>query len=195
MNEPNPKVDGFLRKAKTWHAELSYLRTLLLDSPLTEEIKWRVPCYTLKGKNVILINGFKEFCALSFVKGALLKDPKRILLKIGENTQAGRWIKFTNVEQITKLEPVLKAYIREAVAVEKAGLKVTLKEVSDFKVPEEFQSKLDKSTALKKAFAALTPGRQRGYLLHFAGAKQSTTRTARVEKWMPQILSGKGLDD
>jgi uncharacterized protein YdeI (YjbR/CyaY-like superfamily) len=195
VNKPNPKVDGFLQKAKKWREELSKLRTILLDSPLTEEIKWRIPCYTLNGKNVILINGFKEFCTISFVKGALLKDAKGILLKIGENTQAGRWIKFTNVEQIAKLESVLKAYIREAIAVERAGLKVKFKKISDFKVPEEFQAKLDEVPALKKAFAALTPGRQRAYLLHFSGAKQSKTRAARVEKWMPQILSGKGLDD
>jgi uncharacterized protein YdeI (YjbR/CyaY-like superfamily) len=143
----------------------------------------------------VLVNGFKEFCAISFVKGVLMKDAKGMLLKIGDNTQAGRWIKFTNVNEIVKSEAVLKAYIADAIAVEKAGLKVKMKKTSDFKAPEEFKLELAKSPALKAAFAALTPGRQRGYLLYFAGAKQSKTRQARVQKWKPQILKGKGLDD
>jgi uncharacterized protein YdeI (YjbR/CyaY-like superfamily) len=195
MNKPNPQVDGFLRKASKWQNELTALRKIIRDSPLTEEVKWRVPCYTLNGKNVVLVNGFKEFCAISFVKGVLMKDAKGMLLKIGDNTQAGRWIKFTNVNEIVKSEAVLKAYIADAIAVEKAGLKVKMKKTSDFKAPEEFKLELAKSPALKAAFAALTPGRQRGYLLYFAGAKLSKTREARVQKWKPQILKGKGLDD
>jgi uncharacterized protein YdeI (YjbR/CyaY-like superfamily) len=195
MNKENPKVDGFLRKAKKWREELSALRRIILDSELTEDVKWRVPCYTIGGKNVLFINGLKEFCVLAFVKGVLLKDPRHILLRIGENTQAGRWIKFTNVGEIAELEPVLKAYIDEAIRTEKAGLTVKLKKTADFKVPPEFQKKLKEMPALKTAFNALTPGRQRGYLLYFASAKQSKTREARVEKNVPKILKGKGLDD
>ena len=195
MNKTNPKVDGYIRKSKQWQEELQKLRTILLDCQLTEEVKWRVPCYTFQGRNVAFIGRFKESCVLSFIKGALLKDARRILIQQTENSQSVRIIRFTTVEQIVKLEPVLKAYVHEAIAVEKAGLKVTLKKVSEFKIPEEFQAKLDELPALKKAFGALTPGRQRGYLLHFAGAKQSKTRAARVEKWMPHILNGKGIDD
>jgi uncharacterized protein YdeI (YjbR/CyaY-like superfamily) len=191
----NPRVDGFLRNAGPWKECLAALRNILLDTELNEEVKWRVPCYTLEGANVCLINGFKEFCALSFVKGALLKDPKRILLRIGQNTQAGRWIKFTTVQEINKSRSILKAYIQEAVEVEKSGLKVPLKQTADFEVVGEFQTKLDKLPALKTAFAALTPGRQRAYLLYFAAAKQSKTRASRVEKCLPTILLGKGLDD
>jgi uncharacterized protein YdeI (YjbR/CyaY-like superfamily) len=190
----NPKVDGYLRKPQ-WQAELRKLRKIILECPLTEELKWGVPCYTLEGSNVVLIHRFKEYCALLFIKGALLKDAKGILIQQTENVQAGRQVRFTNVQQVDKLEPVLKAYILEAIEVEKAGLKVKYKKPAEFKVAEEFRTKLDKIPALKKAFRALTPGRQRAYLLYFSGAKQSKTREARVEKCMPRILKGKGLDD
>src|SRR5438874_9790054 len=195
MNRMNPKVDGYLRKSKQWQEELQKLRMIILDCGLTEEVKWRVPCYTFQGSNVLFMGRFKESCVLSFVKGALLKDAKRILIQQTENSQSVRIIRFTNVQQIVELEPVLKPYIREAIEVEKAGLKVRLKKPSEFKIPEEFQTKLDEVPALKKAFAALTPGRQRAYLLYFSAAKQSKTRESRVEKWMKQILNGKGLDD
>jgi uncharacterized protein YdeI (YjbR/CyaY-like superfamily) len=195
MNKTNPKVDGYLRKSKEWQEELQKLRTIILDCQLTEEVKWRVPCYTFQGSNVLFIGRFKESCVLSFVKGALLKDAKGILIQQTENSQSVRVIRFTNVQQIAKLEPVLKAYINEAIEVEKAGLKVNFKKPSEFKIPEEFRAKLDEAPALKKAFAALTPGRQRAYLLHFSGAKQSKTRASRVEKWRQHILNGKGIDD
>jgi uncharacterized protein YdeI (YjbR/CyaY-like superfamily) len=195
MNKTNPKVDGYLRKSKEWQEELQTLRTIILDSPLTEEVKWRVPCYTFEGSNVLFIGRFKKSCVLSFVKGVLLKDPKRILIQQTENSQSVRIIRFTDVQQIVKLEPVLKAYINEAIEAEKAGLKVKLKNTSEFKVPEEFQAKLEELPALKKAFSALTPGRQRAYLLYFSAAKQSKTREARVEKYIQQILNGKGIDD
>ena len=191
----NLKVDFFFSKAKKWHDEFAKLRTIVLDCALTEELKWGKPCYTLQQSNVVLIHGFKEYCALLFMKGALLRDPNGILIQQTENVQAARQIRFTNVRQIVELESTLKAYIHEAIEVEKAGLEVKLKQTSEFKMPEEFQNKLDKLPALKKAFAGLTPGRQRGYLLYFSGAKQSKTREARVEKCMPQILKGKGLDD
>ena len=195
MNRMNPKVDGYVRKSKEWQEELQKLRTIILDCQLTEEVKWRVPCYTFQGSNVLFIGRFKESCVLSFVKGVLLKDAKGILIQQTENSQSVRVIRFTNVQQIVELAPVLKAYINEAIEAEKAGLKVSLKKTSEFKIPEEFQSKLDEVPALKKAFGALTPGRQRAYLLYFSGAKQSKTRASRVEKCMKQILSGKGLDD
>ena len=195
MNKPNPQVDGYLRKNKQWQEPLGALRALLLDTELTEEVKWRVPCYTLGGKNVIFIAAFKTNCVLSFVKGVLLKDPKRLLIQQTENSQSVRIIRFAGAEQVVELKAVLKAYIKEAIEVEEAGLKVALKKVSEFAVPEEFQARLDEAPALKKAFAALTPGRQRGYLLHFAGAKQSKTRAARVEKWRGHILEGKGMED
>ena len=195
MNKTNPKVDGYIRKSKEWQEELQKLRTIIVDSGLTEEVKWRVPCYTFQGSNVVFIGRFKESCVLSFVKGALLKDARKILIQQTENSQSVRIIRFTTVQEIVKLEPVLKAYLREAIEVEKAGLKVKLKKTSEFKVPEEFQTKLDEVPALKEAFGALTPGRQRGYLLYFSGAKQSKTRALRVEKVMPKILKGKGLDD
>ena len=194
MNRMNPKVDGFLRKAKQWREELQKLRTIVLDCRLTEEVKWRHPCYTFQKSNIVLIHGFKEYCALLFFKGALLKDAKGILIQQTKNVQAGRQIRFTNVQQIVKMEPILKAYIREAVEVEKAGLKVNFKRNPE-PIPEEFQNKLDEIPVLKTAFAALTPGRQRAYILYFSAAKQSKTREARVEKWMRQILKGKGLDD
>ncbi len=195
MNKMNPKVDGLLKKAKKWQEEFETLREIVLDSPLTEEVKWGQACYASDGRNIVLIHGFKEYCALLFFKGALLKDPKGILIQQTENVQSARQIRFTNVREITALKPTLKAYIQEAIEVDKAGLKVKLKKTSEFKVPKEFQKKLDEIPALKKAFAALTPGRQRGYLFYFSAAKQSGTREARVEKCMPQILKGKGLDD
>jgi uncharacterized protein YdeI (YjbR/CyaY-like superfamily) len=195
MNRMNPKVDGLLKNAKKWQEEFETLREIVLDSPLTEEVKWGQACYTSDGRNVVLIHGFKEYCALLFFKGALLKDPKAILIQQTENVQSARQIRFTNVREIVEMKLILKAYIHEAIQVEKAGLKVKLKKTSDVKVPEEFQKKLGKNPALKKAFAALTPGRQRGYLFYFSAAKQSKTRDARIEKCMPQILMGKGVDD
>ena len=191
----NPKVDVFLKKAKKWQEELRKLRMILLGCQLTEELKWGKPCYVFNKSNIVLIIPLKERCALMFVKGALLKDPEGILTKPGENTQAGRWIKFASVGEIVELESVLKAYIREAIEVEKAGLKVKLKKSRELIIPAEFQNKLDEIPALKTAFHALTPGRQRAYVLHFSAAKQSKTREARVEKCMRQILKGKGLSD
>jgi uncharacterized protein YdeI (YjbR/CyaY-like superfamily) len=191
----NPKVDWFFSKAKNWKEEFEQLRRIVLDCELTEELRWGKPCYTFQNGNIVLIHGFKEYCALLFFKGALLKDPKRILIQQTENVQAARQTRFTSVREIVDMEPVLKAYVYEAIEVEKAGLKVDYKKTSDFKVPEEFQIKLDKIPALRTAFNALTPGRQRGYLFYFNAAKQSKTREARVEKCMPQILKGKGLDD
>src|SRR5437762_7494271 len=195
MNSRNPKVDFFFNKTGRWRAEFGKLRTIILECGLTEELKWGKPCYTFQKSNVVLIHGFKEYCALLFIKGALLKDAKGILIQQTENVQAARQVRFTNVRQIVKMEPVLKAYIKEAIEVERAGLNVTYKKTSEFKVPEEFQNKLDEIPALKAAFNALTPGRQRGYLFYFSLAKQSKTRESRVEKCMQQILSRKGLDD
>src|SRR3954451_1516736 len=195
MNRMNPSVDGYIRKSKEWQEELRELRRIILDCPLTEEVKWRVPCYTYQGSNVLFIGRFKDSCVLSFVKGVLLKDAKGILIQQTENSQSVRVIRFASSGEIARLEPVLKAYINEAIGVEKAGLKVNFKKASEFKVPAEFQAKLDELPALKTAFNALTPGRQRAYLLHFSGAKQSKTRSSRVEKCMKQILKGKGLDD
>jgi uncharacterized protein YdeI (YjbR/CyaY-like superfamily) len=191
----NPGVDTFLREAKEWKEEFKELRRIILDSPLTEELKWGKPCYSLQKSNIVLIHGFKEYCALLFFKGALLKDPKGILVQQTENVQAARQIRFTNVREIVGMEPILKAYIHEAIEVEKAGLTVKYKKTSEFKMPEEFQSKLNKMPALKTAFEALTPGRQRGYILYFSAAKQSQTREARIEKCMDQIFDGKGLND
>ena len=195
MNKMNPKVDLFFSKAKKWREELEKLRMIVLDCGLTEELKWGHPCYTFQKRNIVLIHGFKEYCALLFFKGALLKDAKGILIQQTENVQAARQIRFTNVREIVKMKPILKAYIHEAIEVEKAGLKVNLKKTSEFTIPEEFQNKLDEIPALKTAFEALTPGRQRAYILYFSAAKQSKTRESRVEKCMPQILNGKGLDD
>jgi uncharacterized protein YdeI (YjbR/CyaY-like superfamily) len=195
MNRMNPKVDGYVRKNKKWQEELQALRRVILDCRLTEEVKWRVPCYTSENRNIVFLGAFKESCALSFVKGALLKDVRGILKKPGENTQSTRVIRFTDVYQIVELEPVLKAYIDEAIKVEKAGLKVKLKKITERKIPEELQTKLDEIPSLKTAFHALTPGRQRAYLLYFSAAKQSKTRESRVEKCIPRILNGKGLDD
>lgn len=196
MNERmNPKVDFFFNNAKQWQEEFEQLRTIVLDCGLTEELKWGVPCYTYQNSNIVLIHGFKGYCALLFHKGALLKDPVGILIQQTENVQAARQIRFTNIEEIVEMEHILKAYIQEAIEVEKAGLEVEYKETSEFNMPEEFQERLDASPDLKTAFEVLTPGRQRGYLLYFSGAKQSKTRAARVEKYIPQILAGKGLND
>ena len=191
----NPLVDIFIDKAKQWQTETQKLRTILLACGLSEDVKWGQPCYMLDGKNLAILQGFKEYCALMFFKGTLLKDARKLLARPGENAQSSRQLRFTSVQEIVKLEPTVKAYIKEAIEVEKAGLKVKLKTTADFKIPEEFQTRLKEDARLKKAFAALTPGRQRAYLLHFSSAKQSATRAARIEKWVPQILSGKGLDD
>jgi uncharacterized protein YdeI (YjbR/CyaY-like superfamily) len=191
----NPKVDVFISKSKKWQGELAKLREIILACDLTEELKWGVPCYTYQNSNVVLIHEFKEYCAILFVKGALLKDPDGILIKQTENVQAARQVRFTGVGEIVELEPVLKAYIREAIEVEKAGLKVPYKKATEFPVADEFQIKLDEFPELSEAFYALTPGRQRAYLLYFSAPKQSSTRVTRVEKCMPQILKGKGLND
>jgi len=188
MNTPQCKVNN-------WQEELKLLREIVLDCELDEELKWGVPVYTFEKNNIVLIGAFNENCVLSFFKGALLKDAAGILKKPGENTQAGRVVRFTDVQKIIELEDVLKTYIYEAVEVEKAGLKVAFKKTSEFPIPEEFQNKLDEDSALKTAFNLLTPGRQRGYILYFSQPKQSKTRTARVEKCLPQILIGKGLND
>ncbi|MGP8214156.1 MAG: YdeI/OmpD-associated family protein [Bacteroidia bacterium] len=194
-NKFNPKVDWFFTKPTKWQEEYGKLRTIALDCGLTEDLKWGNPCYTLGGKNIVLIHGFKEYCAYLLFKGALLKDEHRILIQQTPNVQVPRHIRFTNVKEIAKLAPILKAYIKEAIEVEKAGLKVTLKKTSEYKIPEEFQDKLDENPALKKAFYALTPGRQRGYIFYFSQAKQSKTRVERVEKYMQQIMMGKGIND
>jgi uncharacterized protein YdeI (YjbR/CyaY-like superfamily) len=194
MNRMNPKVDFFFNKGK-WQQEYEKLRGIVLDCGLNEELKWGCPCYTFEKRNIVLIHGFKEYCALLFIKGALLKDSKGILIQQTKNVQAARQIRFTSVREITKLNPVLKAYIKEAIEAEKAGLKVNFKKASEFTIPEEFQSQLDKLPALKTAFRALTPGRQRGYILYFSQPKQSRTREARVEKSIQPILNGKGLND
>ncbi len=192
MNKTNPKVDGYLRRTKKWREEMEKLRRILLACQLTEELKWGKPCYTFQNSNIVIIQGFKEFCALLFCKGALLNDPNGILKKFG--WQAARRIPFTNVREIVEMEPILKAYIYEAIEAEKAGLEVNFKKNPE-PIPEELQNKLDEIPALKTAFDALTPGRQRGYILYFSGAKQSKTRELRIEKCMQQILKGKGLDD
>ena len=191
----NPKVDEFLSKAKKWKEEYEKLRNIVLDCELTEEFKWMHPCYTFENKNIVLIHGFKEYCALLFHKGALLKDAHGILIQQTENVQAARQIRFTNVQEIVEMETILKAYIYEAIEVEKAGLEVNFKKNTEFIIPEEFQNKFDEIPALKTAFEALTPGRQRAYILYFSEPKQSKTRESRVEKYMQQILNGKGLND
>ena len=191
----NPKVDWFFSKDTQWQKEYEKLRKIILDCGLIEELKWGCPCYTFENTNIVLIHGFKEYCALLFFKGALLNDPNGILIQQTKNVQSARQIRFTNVREIVKMEKILKAYVYEAIEVERAGLKVKLKKTSEFKVPEEFQKRLDKNAALKKAFDALTPGRQRAYIFYFSQAKQSKTREARVEKYLKQILNGKGLDD
>lgn len=191
----NPKVDGFIARAKQWQVEYEQLRRIVLECGLTEELKWGVPCYTVEKGNVVLIHGFNQYCALLFVKGALLKDEKGILIQQTENVQSARQVRFTNVDEVIELEPVLKVYIHQAVEVEKAGLKVEFKPTAQFSMPEEFQTRLADDPALKAAFEALTPGRQRGYLLYFSAPKQSKTRLERIEKCIPQILAGKGLND
>jgi uncharacterized protein YdeI (YjbR/CyaY-like superfamily) len=191
----NTKVDEFLSKAEKWKEEYEKLRNIVLDCELTEEFKWMHPCYTFDKKNIVLIHGFKEYCALLFHKGALLKDAHGILIQQTENVQAARQIRFTNVQEIVEMETILKAYINEAVEVEKAGLEVSFKETKEYIIPEELQNKFNEIPALKTAFESLTPGRQRAYILHFSGPKQSKTRESRIEKYMKQILNGKGLND
>ena len=195
MNNTNPKVDWFFNKDQQWKEAYGKLREIILDCQLVEDLKWGQPCYMFEKRNIVLIHGFKEYCALLFFKGALLKDPKGILIQQTENVQAARQIRFTNVQEIVKMRTILKSYIYEAAEVEDSGLKVNYKKTSDFKIPEEFQTRLDSNAGLKKAFYALTPGRQRGYIFHFSSAKQSKTREARVEKYVKHILKGKGLDD
>jgi len=191
----NPDVDVFLSKTKKWQEEFEKLRMIVLDCQLTEELKWGVPCYTFQKSNIVLIHGFKEYCALLFFKGALLHDAQGILIQQTENVQAGRQIRFTNIREIVEMEAILKDYIYEAIEVEKAGLKVNFKKNTELIFPEEFQKKLDEIPALKTAFDALTPGRQRAYNFYFSEPKQSKTRESRVEKCMQQILNGKGLND
>ena len=191
----NPKVDFYFNKATKWQEEYERLRMIILDCQLTEELKWGCPCYTFQEKNIVLIHGFKDYCALLFFKGVLLNDAHGILIQQTENVQVARQMRFTNLREIIDMESILKAYIYEAIEVEKAGLNVELKKVTEFTVSAEFQDKLNHIPALKTAFEALTPGRQRAYLLYFSAPKQSKTRESRVEKYMPQILNGKGLDD
>ena len=191
----NPKVNFYFDKAKQWQQEIERLRTIVLDCGLTEELKWGCPCYTLGESNIVLIHVFKEYCALLFFKGALLNNADGLLIQQTENVQAARQVRFTNIREIIEQESIIKKTINEAIEVEKSGLKVELKKTTEFPMPAEFQDKLDHIPALKTAFEALTPGRQRAYLLHFSQSKQSKTREARVEKYMPQILNGKGLND
>jgi uncharacterized protein YdeI (YjbR/CyaY-like superfamily) len=191
----NPKVDLYFENLEKWKPELEKLRMILLDCMLTEELKWGSPCYSFQKKNLILIGGFKDNCVISFIKGALLSDTKGILSKPGENSQSSRIIRFTNVKEISKLESTIKAYIFESIENEKAGLKVELKKTTEYEFPEELEAKFKKNAALKKAFSALTPGRQRGYLLFFTAAKQSETRTTRIEKYTDRILKGIGIND
>ncbi|MEI9907005.1 MAG: DUF1801 domain-containing protein [Actinomycetota bacterium] len=195
MSEKNSRVNGFMRHEKKWRPEYEKLREIALASGMTEELKWKHPCYTINDKNVVLIHGFKTYCAFSFFKGVLMKDPKKLLVQPTKNVQAGRQIRFANLEQIIKMEPTIKAYIREAIKVEKAGLEIEYKKTDEFDMPDELHDKFKEIPELKKAFCALTPGRQRGYLLFFSGAKQSKTREARIEKSMDKIFDGKGLDD
>ncbi|PQA93240.1 hypothetical protein B0A69_13945 [Chryseobacterium shigense] len=191
----NPKVDFFFNNAKQWQKEFEKLRTIALSTELVEDLKWGCPCYTYQGKNIFLIHGFKEYCALLFFKGALMKDPDQILIQQSENVQAARQIRFTDAQQINDLEEVLRSYMFQAVEIEESGAKVEMKKTKAFEIAEEFQNKLDENPELKDAFEALTPGRQRAYLLHFSSPKQSKTREARIEKCIPQILAGKGLND
>jgi uncharacterized protein YdeI (YjbR/CyaY-like superfamily) len=191
----NPKVDAYLSEIEKWREESVQLRKILLDCQLTEELKWGKPCYQSGNSNIVVIQGFKEYCALLFFKGVLLGDPEGILVKTGENTEVGRQIRFTGVKEIVKLAPILKSYVYEAIEVERAGLKVEVKKSTALNIPEEFQQKLDENQAFKTAFYALTQGRQKAYIFYFSGAKQAKTRTARVEKCMQQILAGRGLND
>jgi len=194
-SKANPRVDAFIANANNWQEELKKLRAILLDSELTEEFKWSQPCYTFQGKNVVVIGALKESCALAFFKGVLLKDVHGVLTRPGQHSQSTRWFKFASAREIAEMKSVVKAYVREAIAVEKAGLKVKLKKTSDLKVPEELQIMLDEFPDFKTAFEALTPGRQRAYIYHFSAPKQSKTRESRVQKYMPHILKGKGLLD
>lgn len=191
----NPKVDFFFNKTGQWQKAFEKLRTIALKTELTEDLKWGCPCYTYEGKNIFLIHGFKEYCALLFFKGALMKDAENILIQQTENVQAARQIRFTNLQQIIDLEHVLNDYIFEAVEIEESGVKVEMKRTNEFSVPEEFAQKLNENPELQKAFEALTPGRQRAYLLYFSSAKQPKTRISRIEKYTPEILNGKGLND
>jgi uncharacterized protein YdeI (YjbR/CyaY-like superfamily) len=195
MNGINPKVDFYFNKAQKWQEEIEKLRAIALDCGLAEELKWGCPCYTIQDNNIVLIHTFKEYCAFLFFKGALLSDTDGVLVQQTENVQSARQVRFTNTDQIVEMAATLKAYIYEAIEVEKAGLKVEFKKTDEFKMPDEFRYKLDRIPTLKTAFEALTPGRQKGYLLYFSQAKQSKTREARVEKYIPKILDGKGLDD
>ncbi|GEJ44403.1 YdeI family protein [Chryseobacterium sp. ON_d1] len=191
----NPKVNFFFEKATQWKEEFEKLRTIALSTELVEDLKWGCPCYTYEGKNIFLIHGFKEYCALLFFKGALMKDPDHILIQQSKNVQAARQIRFTDVEQINDLQDILRQYMFEAVEIEESGAKVEMKKTKEFEIAKEFQEKLDQDPALEEAFKALTPGRQRAYLLHFSSAKQSKTREARIEKCIPQIMDGIGLND
>lgn len=193
--QKNPKVEWFFKKDTSWKEEYEALRMIALGAGLTEELKWGCPCYTLDGQNVVLIHGFKDYCAYLFHKGALMKDPKKILIQQTENVQSARQIRFTHVDQIVDMESVLKSYIKDAIKIEKSGEKVEFKSTTEFKMPDEFKNVLESKPAVKKAFNALTPGRQRGYLLYFSSAKQAKTREARIEKYVPMILKGKGLED
>ncbi len=195
MNGTNPKVDWYFTKNKDWQTEIEVMRTIALDCGLTEELKWGCPSYLYKGDNIVLIHVFKEYCAYLFFKGVLLKDKKSILIQQTKNVQSARQIRFKGVKEIVTMKATLKAYIHEAIEVEKAGLKVQMKKTKEFEMPEEFEKRLKKNAALRKAFNALTPGRQRGYLLYFSSAKQAKTRESRIEKYIPQILVGKGVDD
>ena len=209
MIELNPKIDDYLVKGcgrcalydtpdckvHSWHAELVELRRILLESGLTEELKWSQPCYTVEGKNILLMTAWKDVCALDFFKGVLLKDPHNILIQQTKNIQASRQLRYTDVDTILEQEALIKAYVQEAIEIEKAGLQVKYKDTSDFDMPDELQDKFDDDPAFKRAFEALTPGRQRGYLLHFSGAKQSKTRVSRIEKCVPKIFEGKGFHD
>jgi len=191
----NPKVDFFFNKATKWQEAYSELRMLVLDCGLTEELKWGCPCYTSQNNNIVLIHGFKDYCALLFMQGALLKDEKKLLVQQTENVQAARQLRFRNVQEILKNKSIIKTYVKEAIKMDKAGLKVELKKTEEFNMPEEFKNVLEDMPELKTAFHALTPGRQRAYLLYFSAAKQIKTREARIEKYIPQIIAGKGLDD
>jgi uncharacterized protein YdeI (YjbR/CyaY-like superfamily) len=191
----NPKVDWYFTKNKRWQEEIEALRSIVLDCGLNEELKWGCPCYTFEESNIVLIHVFKEYCALLFFKGALMKDPNGVLIQQTQNVQAARQMRFTNLQEVEMRKRIIKSYVREAIQVEKSGAKVPMKKTAEFSIPEEFQDRLDENPALKKAFKSLTPGRQRAYLLYFAQAKQAKTREARIEKSIPQILSGKGLDD
>lgn len=195
MNNTNPKVDWYFKKEEKWHEEVAKLRTIILECDLTEELKWGCPCYTYQKNNIVLIHVFKEYCAILFHKGVLLKDAEGILIQQTENVQSARQIRFTNLQEVIKLQDVIKAYVREAIEVEKSGLKVPFKKATEFAIADEFQARLEEDEELSTAFYALTPGRQRAYLLHFSAPKLAKTREDRVEKCIPQILAGKGLTD